>query len=149
MTNLAPASTSDASTADAAAPVRSRRARIALNTTAIVLAAFFAVASALPKLFAVSAAVDSFDTIGWGAPGMYTIGALELAGAVGLLVPVLSGFAPVALSGLMVGACVTQIVAFDGENAATPLILMVPLLVLAWARRGRNRELVALVRRVL
>ncbi|WP_353941938.1 DoxX family protein [Streptomyces sp. HUAS MG91] len=133
--------------APAAAPVRSRRARIALNTTAIVLAAFFAVASALPKLFAVSAAVDSFDTIGWGAPGMYTIGALELAGAVALLVPVLSGVAPIALSALMVGACVTQIVVFDGENAATPLILMVPLVVLAWVRREKNRELLALVRR--
>ncbi|MFD8568299.1 DoxX family protein [Streptomyces sp. NPDC059639] len=139
MTNLAAAPT--------AAPVRSRRARIALNATTIVLAAFFAVASALPKLFAVSAAVDSFDTIGWGATGMYIIGALELAGAVALLVPVLSGVAPIALSALMVGACVTQIVAFDGENAATPLILMIPLAVLAWARRARNRELLALVRR--
>ncbi|MFE6893290.1 DoxX family protein [Streptomyces sp. NPDC057694] len=139
MTNLAAAPT--------AAPVRSRRARIALTTTTIVLAAFFAVASALPKLFAVSAAVDSFDTIGWGATGMYIIGALELAGAVALLVPVLSGVAPIALSALMVGACVIQIVVFDGENAATPLILMIPLAVLAWARRARNRELVALVRR--
>ncbi|WP_420033093.1 DoxX family protein [Streptomyces sp. cg28] len=141
MTHLAAAPT--------AAPVRSRRARIALTTTTVVLAAFFAVASALPKLFAVSAAVESFDTIGWGATGMYVIGALELAGAVALLVPVLSGVAPIALSALMVGACVTQIVAFDGENAATPLILMVPLGVLAWARREKNRELVALVRRAL
>ncbi|MEU6845109.1 DoxX family protein [Streptomyces sp. NPDC046716] len=142
MTNLAAAPT-------AAAPVRSRRARIALTTTTVVLAAFFAVASALPKLFAVSAAVESFDTIDWGATGMYLIGALELAGAVALLVPVLSGVAPIALSALMVGACVTQIVAFDGENAATPLILMVPLAVLAWARRGKNRELLALVRRAV
>ncbi|MFI7340704.1 DoxX family protein [Streptomyces sp. NPDC050085] len=140
MTNLTAA-------ASAAPVVRSRRARITLRTVTIVLAAFFGFASALPKLFAVSQAKDAFDTIGWGAPGMYAIGALELAGAIGLLVPVLSGVTPIALSALMVGACVTQIVAFDGENAATPLILIVPLAALAWANRGRNRELVSLLLR--
>lgn len=130
-----------------ATPARSRRARIVLRTTAIVLAAFFGFASALPKLFGASAAVEAFDTIGWGATGMYVIGALELAGAVALLVPVLSGVAPIALSALMVGACVTQIVAFDGQNAATPLILIVPLAFLARAHRGRNRDLAALLLR--
>ncbi|MEV5609244.1 DoxX family protein [Streptomyces sp. NPDC052225] len=130
-----------------AAPARSRAARITLRTVTVALALFFAFASALPKLLAVSAAVDSFDTIGWGAPGMYAIGILELAGAIGLLVPVLSGVTPIALSALMVGACVTQIVSFGGENAATPLILIVPLAVLAWTRRAHNRDLVALVRR--
>ncbi|MGY0023243.1 DoxX family protein [Streptomyces sp. YJ-C3] len=133
--------------AAAAAPVRSRRARIALRTTAIVLAAFFGIASALPKLLALPAAADAFHTIGWGAAGMYAIGVLELAGAIGLLVPVLAGVTPIALSALMVGACVTQIVAFDGENAATPLILMIPLVVLARAHRDRNRELAALLLR--
>ncbi|MEV1021584.1 DoxX family protein [Streptomyces sp. NPDC050264] len=145
MTNLAAASTPAASRA--AAPARSRRARIALRTTAIVLAAFFGIASGLPKLFAAPAAVEAFDSLGWGAVGMYAIGALELAGAIGLLVPVLSGPAPIGLGALMVGACVTQIVAFDGENAATPLILIVPLAALAWAHRGRNRELAALLLR--
>ncbi|NEB81389.1 DoxX family protein [Streptomyces sp. SID14478] len=133
--------------APAAAPARTRRARITLRTVTIVLAAFFGFASALPKLFAVHQAVESFETMGWGTTGMYLIGALELAGAIGLLVPVLSGVTPIALSALMVGACITQIVAFDGENAATPLILIVPLAALAWANRGRNRELAALLLR--
>ncbi|MFJ9036427.1 DoxX family protein [Streptomyces sp. NPDC102406] len=141
MTNLA------AAPASAVAPVRSRRARIALRTTAIVLAAFFALASGLPKLLGVPAAVEAFDTLGWGAVGMYAIGVLEVAGAVGLLVPVLSGLAPLGLSALMVGACVTQIVAFDGENAATPLILIVPLAVLARAHRAHNRDLTDLLPR--
>ncbi|MYW66412.1 DoxX family protein [Streptomyces sp. SID8379] len=129
------------------APARSRRARIALRTTAIVLAAFFGIASGAPKLFAAPAAVEAFDSIGWGAPGMYAIGLLELAGAIGLLVPVLSGLAPIGLSALMVGAFAMQVVAFGGENAATPLILLVPLVVLARAHRGRNRELAALLLR--
>ncbi|GAA2288569.1 DoxX family protein [Streptomyces kunmingensis] len=143
MTNLA----ATAPAASATAPVRSRRARIALRTTAILLAAFFGAASGLPKLFAAPAAVEAFDSIGWGALGMYAIGAVEVAGAIGLVVPVLSGLAPIGLSTLMVGAFFMQVVAFDGENAATPLILLVPLVALAWAHRGRNRELAALLSR--
>ncbi|MFI7387573.1 DoxX family protein [Streptomyces sp. NPDC049813] len=152
MTHLAAttgtAATTAATTGTAAAvPARSRRARIALRTTAILLAAFFGLASGLPKLFAAPAAVEAFDSIGWGAPGMYAIGALEVAGAVGLVVPLLAGLAPIGLGALMVGACAMQIVVFDGENAATPLILLVPLAVLARAHRNRNRDLVSLLRR--
>jgi hypothetical protein len=46
----------------------------------------------------------------------------------------------------MVGAFVVQLTAFDGENAATPLVLVVPLTLIAWARRDRNAELLRLVR---
>jgi len=113
----------------------------------VLLALFYAIASALPKLIGNSYAVDAFDRIGWGSAGMYTIGALELAGAVALLVPVLQSVAAVALSALMVGAFVVQVVVFGGENAATPLILIVPLVLIAWARRGSNADLLKLVRR--
>ncbi|MEV0169815.1 DoxX family protein [Streptomyces sp. NPDC050803] len=129
------------------ATARGRRARIALRGLEILLALFFAVASALPKLIAHSSAADAFDEMGWGSAGMYTIGLLELAGAVALLVPVLRSLAGIALSALMVGAFVVQVSVFDGENAATPLILIVPLALIAWARRGHNAELLRLVRR--
>ncbi|MER5504387.1 DoxX family protein [Streptomyces sp. NPDC002766] len=131
----------------ASVSVRGRRARIALRTVQVLLAVFYGVASALPKLIGNQYAVDAFDKIGWGGAGMYTIGALELAGAVALLIPVLQSVAAVALSALMVGAFVVQMVVFGGENAATPLILIVPLAVIAWARRGSNRDLLDLVRR--
>ncbi|MGW0915020.1 DoxX family protein [Streptomyces sp. NPDC002784] len=129
------------------ATARGRRARIALRGLQILLALFFAVASALPKLIAHSTAVDAFDELGWGNAGMYTIGALELAGAVALLIPVLQSVAGIALSGLMAGAFVVQMSAFEGENAATPLILIIPLALIAWARRRHNAELLRLVRR--
>ncbi|MEU5094210.1 DoxX family protein [Streptomyces sp. NPDC020996] len=125
---------------------RGRRARIALRTVQVLLALFYAVASALPKLIAHPTAVESFDRIGWGSAGMYAIGALELAGAVALLVPVLQSVAAVALSALMVGAFIVQMTVFDGQNAATPLILMVPLALIAWARRSSNADLLRLVR---
>ena len=131
----------------ASASARGRRARIALRTIQVLLALFYAFASALPKLIAHPTAADAFAEMGWGNAGMYTIGALELAGAIALLVPVLQSVAAVALSGLMVGAFVVQVSYFDGENAATPLILIIPLALIAWARRGQNAQLLRLLRR--
>ncbi|MET8243586.1 DoxX family protein [Streptomyces sp. NPDC005202] len=130
-----------------AASARGRRARIALRAVQVLLALFYGIASALPKLIAHPSAVESFDKIGWGSTGMYTIGALELAGAVALLIPVLQSVAAMALSALMVGAFIVQLTVFDGQYAATPLILIVPLALIAWARRGHNGELLRLVRR--
>ncbi|MFF5493081.1 DoxX family protein [Streptomyces aquilus] len=129
------------------ATARGRRARIALRTIQVLLALFYAFASALPKLIAHPTAADAFAEMGWGNAGMYTIGALELAGAIALLVPVLQSVAAVALSGLMVGAFVVQVSYFDGENAATPLILIIPLALIAWARRGQNAQLLRILRR--
>ncbi|MFB8248295.1 DoxX family protein [Streptomyces sp. NPDC055952] len=125
---------------------RGRRARIALRGLQILLALFYAVASALPKLIGHASAAESFDRLGWGSAGMYTIGALELAGAIALLIPVLQSVAAMALGALMVGAFVVQVTAFDGEHAATPLILLLPLALIAWARRRHNAELLRLLR---
>ncbi|MEU9265321.1 DoxX family protein [Streptomyces sp. NPDC048251] len=139
--------TSAAASRSASAIARSRRARIALRGLQVLLALFYGIASALPKLIAHPSAADAFDEMGWGSAGMYTIGALELAGAVALLVPVLQSVAAVALGALMVGAFVVQVVVFDGQNAATPLILLVPLALIAWKRRESNTELLRLARR--
>ncbi|OLZ68107.1 hypothetical protein AV521_21600 [Streptomyces sp. IMTB 2501] len=126
---------------------RRRAARIALRSVQVLLALFYGVASALPKLIAHPSAVESFDKIGWGSGAMYTIGALELAGAVALLIPVLQSLAAIALSALMVGAFIVQLTVFHGQNAATPLILIVPLALIAWARREHNGELLRLALR--
>ncbi|WP_217207551.1 DoxX family protein [Streptomyces sp. AC550_RSS872] len=144
-TASAPAGTT-AAIAESATP-RGRRARIALRGLQIVLALLYAVASALPKLIAHPSAAESFEEMGWGSAGMYAIGVLELAGAVALLIPVLQSVAAVALSALMVGAFVVQMTYFDAEYAITPLILILPLALIAWARRGSNAELLRLVRR--
>ncbi|MFI8087644.1 DoxX family protein [Streptomyces sp. NPDC086080] len=135
-----------AASASESASAHRRRARVALRGLRILLALFYAVASALPKLIAHSSAVGTFDEMGWGSTGMYAIGVLELAGAIGLLVPVLQSAAATGLAALMVGAFVTQITVFDGENAATPVILIVPLVLIAWARRDRNTELLRRLR---
>ncbi|MEV7243529.1 DoxX family protein [Streptomyces sp. NPDC093248] len=146
----APATTAPVTTAPVATggspTARGRLARIALRSVQVLLALFFGIASALPKLIAHPSAVESFDKMGWGSAGMYAIGALELAGAVALLVPVLQSVAAMALSALMVGAFIVQLTVFNGQYAATPLILIVPLALIAWARRSHNRDLLALLR---
>ncbi|MEU0116798.1 DoxX family protein [Streptomyces bobili] len=124
-----------------------RRARIALRGLEVLLALFYGIASALPKLVAHPSAAEGFDKLGWGDAGMYAIGALELAGAIALLIPALRSVAAVSLGALMVGAFIVTIAAFDGDNAATPLILLAPLGLIAWARRDSVKDLARLVRR--
>ncbi|MGW3632388.1 DoxX family protein [Streptomyces sp. NPDC005122] len=126
---------------------RARGARITLGALQIVLGLFYVFASALPKLIAHPSAAESFDKLGWGSTGMYLIGTLELAGGVALLIPLLSSVAAVALSALMVGAFIVNVTVLHGPYVATPLILILPLALIAWARRSHNAELVRLVRR--
>jgi len=124
----------------------SRRVHLAVRALQILLALFFAVASAAPKLVAHSSATEGFDTIGYGDWYMYLVGGLELAGAIALVVPILSGVSAMALMGLMIGAFVTQLTVFDGQNALTPAVLFVLLAVVARVRRRHTTQLVAQVR---
>ncbi|MFE5139530.1 DoxX family protein [Streptomyces fagopyri] len=126
---------------------RGRAPRIALSALQIVLGLFYVFASALPKLIAHPSAAEAFDKLGWGSAGMYIIGTLELAGGVALLIPLLSSVGAVALSALMVGAFIVNVTVVHGPYVATPLVLILPLALIAWARRSHNAELVRLVRR--
>ncbi|MFJ9816354.1 DoxX family protein [Streptomyces sp. NPDC101151] len=143
----APATSVPSAPSVASGTARGRRARVALRAVQVLLALFYGIASALPKLIAHPSAVESFDKLGWGSAGMYIIGVLELAGGVALLVPVLQSVAAMALSALMVGAFIVQLTVFDGQYAVTPLILIVPLVLIAWARRAHNAELLGLLQR--
>ncbi|WNO75222.1 DoxX family protein [Streptomyces sp. AM8-1-1] len=125
----------------------SRRANIATLTLQIVLALFMAVPSAGPKLVGHSSAAESFDKIGFGDWFMYVTGGLELAGAIALVIPILSGVSAMAFMGLMIGAFITQVTVFDGQYAITPVILFFVFAGIAWARRHNTAELVALIRK--
>ncbi|WP_033257842.1 MULTISPECIES: DoxX family protein [Kitasatospora] len=129
----------------AAKPAKSGKALLrTVWTLRILMALFFALASALPKLLALPAATEVFDAMGVGAWFMYLTGVVELAGAVGLLLPRLAGPAATALIAFLLCAFAVQLTAMHGENAGTPFLFMVPLAVIAWARRT---ETAALLRR--
>ncbi|SCK57032.1 DoxX family protein [Streptomyces sp. WMMB 322] len=135
--------------ASAQAPaVRHDRVKhISLLVLQVILGLFFVIASAVPKLIAHSSAVGPFEDIGFGLWFMYLVGALELAGGIALATPWLSGLSAISLIGLMIGAFITQLTVFDGEYAATPLLLILPLALIAWGRRDTLTALPGLVRR--
>src|SRR5262249_61649718 len=62
-----------------------------LWATQILLAAFFVFGAAVPKLTGSHQAVQEFGLIGAGQWFRYLVGAVELAGAIGLLTPWLAG----------------------------------------------------------
>lgn len=86
------------------------------------------------------AMLQLFDDIGAGQGLRYVVGALELAGAVGLLVPRLCGLAAAGLVLLMVGASVVNI-AVLGVSPAFTLLLLVLAAVVVWLRRRRLNPL--------
>lgn len=70
----------------------------------------------------------------------YVVGALELAGAVGVLIPRLSGLAALGLACVMVGATITNLFVLDASPLPTIGLLAVCAL-LAWGRRSKTRAL--------
>jgi uncharacterized membrane protein YphA (DoxX/SURF4 family) len=105
----------------------------------ILLGAFMIVASGAPKLFAVEAAATGFDMIGWGDWFMYLVGALEIAGGIGLLIPRVSGLAAIGLSLLMIGAAIFNAALLDFP-VLTPLILLAFFAGVAWVRRHQTQR---------
>jgi uncharacterized membrane protein YphA (DoxX/SURF4 family) len=83
--------------------------------------------------------VAAFDAIGLGDWFRYLIGVLEIAGAVGLVVPRLVGAAALAFVALMLGATLTQLAI--GASPVPPLVLLVCSAVIAWARRSATVRL--------
>jgi uncharacterized membrane protein YphA (DoxX/SURF4 family) len=123
-------------TPTAAARPTGRVAHRALWTVQVLVGVFFIVASAVPKFYGDPYAVEIFTHIGVGQWFRYLVGALELAGGIGLMVPRLVGPAALGLMGLMIGAAYTQAVVLDAPvMVTTPAILFVVLAVIAWGRR--------------
>lgn len=104
-------------------------------TLAVILAAFFLVAGGL-KLRGAPSQVDNFAHWGYAAWFLYVVGAVETAGAVGLLVPRLAGFAAMVLGGTMLGAALTHLVHHEMKAVPIPLVILGLLAVVGYARRG-------------
>ena len=96
------------------------------------LLALVFVSAGLSKLFGDPVMVAMFDQIGAGQWLRHLVGALEVAGAVGVLVPRLSALAATGLVLLMVGATVTNLAVLDAPPWS-PLVLVVVAALVAWA----------------
>lgn len=85
--------------------------------------------------------IGKFDEIGFGQWLRYLTGGLEVAGAVGLLVPRLCGLAALGLVGVMAGAVGTELFLLARGDATLPALLLVAAAVVAWFRRDRTLAL--------
>jgi len=130
----------------APATTTSRAANAGLWTLQVLLAAVYAF-SAFGKLTADAQNVAGFAAMGLGNTGMYVIGALELAGAIAMFVPRLTGLAALCFVALMTGAVILTAMTGGGALVAIPATVGVLAAVVAWGRRDSTRRLVASVRR--
>ncbi|WP_141575316.1 DoxX family protein [Actinomadura sp. WMMA1423] len=124
-----------------------RTLRNALWGAQILLAAFLLIASALPKFAGQADAVRTFEEIGWGQWFRYATGAVEAAGAMGLVVPRLAGLAATGLIGLMAGAVLTQLLVLEPAFALLPAAFAVVFAAVAWDRRAESRAVLRSLKR--
>lgn len=111
---------------------RGRAVTIVLWVLQVLLAIQFLFAGFL-KVAGDKAMVDMFATIGAGQWLRYVVGILELAGGIGVLIPLLSGLAALGLSALMVGAVITNVAVLD-TPPWIPLGVLVMAVLVAWGR---------------
>lgn len=139
--------TTTPTTPDTAAPpvARSRAATITLWVLQVLLAINIAFAG-VGKLTGMQAMVDMFDSIGVGQWFRYVTGALEVAGAIGLLIPRLTGLAALGLVGVMIGAIATHLFIIGG-SPVLPIVLLIVAAIIAWGRRDSTLALLGSLRR--
>ncbi|MFJ1764981.1 DoxX family protein [Amycolatopsis sp. NPDC088138] len=113
---------------------------IVLWVLQIAVAAEFVLAG-IAKVTGNPQMVDMFAEIGAGQWFRVVTGLLELAGAVGLLIPALSGLAGLGLAALSIGATITNVFVLHTDTTIT-VVLFVVAAVIAWGRRGRTADLV-------
>ena len=118
-----------------------RAINVALWVLQVLLAAAFLMAGA-SKLAGAEMMVGQFETIGLGQWFRYLTGGLEVAAAVLLLVPRLSGYGALLLIPIMLGAAGAHLVVFK-NSPAVPLVLLGLAAMVAWGRLaqvGRGRR---------
>jgi len=100
----------------------------------ILLAAFYVLAAS-GKLLSRPQWIEMFRN--WGFPDKFylVVGALEVLGAVGLLIPRLVGYAAAGLFALMIGAAATHLINGEGLQVLRPITLMIFLALVVYLRR--------------
>jgi uncharacterized membrane protein YphA (DoxX/SURF4 family) len=108
---------------------------VALWTVKVILALVFLAAGGA-KLYGVTKMVESFHILGLGQWFRYLTGALEVIGAILILIPVWSAFSAILLCCTMVGATLAHLTVLPG-SAIPAIVLFVLAAIVAFAERGR------------
>jgi uncharacterized membrane protein YphA (DoxX/SURF4 family) len=99
-----------------------------------IAAAMLFIMAGSAKLADDPAMVQVFGAIGVGQWFRYLTGAIEVVGGVLLLVPSLAAWAALALAVTMIGAVATHLFV-TGGSAASAVVLLAVLAIVAWARK--------------
>jgi putative oxidoreductase len=86
------------------------------------------------KLAGAAAMVELFDKVGRGQRFRYLTGLLEVAGAIGLLIPRYAFYAAGLLAIVMVGAIIAHVTVL-GTSPAVPVVLLILSGTIAWLRK--------------
>jgi hypothetical protein len=134
-------------TSDSLPATRGRAITITLWVLQVLLA-FLIVGGGWLKLSGAPVMVDMFATIGAGQWFRILVGALEIAAAIGLLIPRTAGLAALGLSGLLVGAIATNLFILNANTwVAVGLLLMSTLI--AWGRWPQTKQTIDMIRPTL
>lgn len=121
---------------------KGRAGNIGLWVLQVLGAAIFVFAG-YAKLKGDTQQVEGFQAMGLGVAGMYIVGVLEIAGAVGLLLPGVAGFAGLCLIALMVGATIATVGMMGFTPLlAVPVVTLIVAAVIAWGRRATTPRFV-------
>jgi uncharacterized membrane protein len=118
---------------------RHRAANIALWVLQAVTAAAI-LSAGVSTIAGAAQAMVVFDALGAGDWFRYLTGILEVAGALGLLIPRLAGLATLALAVLWLVAIATHLFLIGG-NPAPAVVFFVLSAGIAWGRWGHIRDL--------
>jgi putative oxidoreductase len=116
-----------------------------LNTTLWTLQALVAlafVAAGSGKLLGSAAMIALFDAVGIGQWFRYVTGALEVLGALLLILPGKTAFGAVLLASVMAGAILAHLTVLHTAPTA-PLVLFALSALIAWGRRSQLADLLA------
>ncbi|MBU1309584.1 MAG: DoxX family protein [Gammaproteobacteria bacterium] len=106
---------------------------------------FFASGGA--KLLSLPFEVEAFARWGYAIEFMYFTGAIELVGALGLLLPRLSSFTSLCLGGLMLGAIGTHLVHNEWLMFSVASAIAVAAFWRAWSGRKEICQLITILSR--
>lgn len=118
---------------------RPRRATAALGAVHVLLAVPIGVGG-IQKVLGDPTMVDMFHDIGAGQWLRVVVGTLEILGAVGVLTPRIWGLAALGLSGVLLGATVTNLLILHA-SPLPPLVFLALAATIAYARRSQLAQL--------
>ena len=102
--------------------------------------AFIFLASGLAKLLALQFEVEAFSRWGFSISFMYLVGAIEVAGAIGLLISRWSSLVALCLAVFMLGAIGIHIIHKEWPMFAVAVSIAFAACCLAWSGRKNIRQ---------